>query len=123
MKEIIAVIRPEKWPATREAVKTLGVSEVCHQRVLGRGRQGGLTYLQPGSKEGGGGVGMLFLTKRIVVWTVADKMVNKCLKAIIQVNQSGNHGDGKVFVCPLERAVGTVSGPAVPETGAVKTDA
>lgn len=121
MKEIIAVIRPEKWPATREAVKSLGVQDVCHQRVLGRGHQGGLTYLQPVSKEGG--VGILFLTKRMVIWAVADKMVNKCVRAIIQVNQTGNHGDGKVFVCPLDRAVGAVSSSAVRETGTGETDA
>ena len=38
MKEVIAIIRPEKWQATQEAVAALGAEHFSRQRVLGRGR-------------------------------------------------------------------------------------
>lgn len=46
MKEVISIIRPEKWDATREAVAAHEVYETVHVRVLGRGHQRGLHYLR-----------------------------------------------------------------------------
>ena len=45
---------------------------------------------------------MHFLPKRMLICTVPDKTAYDYVQAIIQVNQSGNHGDGKIFVRPLE---------------------
>ncbi len=101
MKEIIGLIRPERWQATREALAALGVEEVCHQRVLGRGRQQGLRYLRP--LQGGEVGGAEFLSKRMVWWLVSDDRVDAVVAALMSVNRSGNYGDGKVFVCPLEQ--------------------
>ncbi len=108
MKEIIAIIRPEKWQATREAAKALGFQEVTHHRVLGRGRQRGLRYLRPLS--GGEEAGIPYLPKRMVVWMVQDEQVNALVTAIFRTNQTGNYGDGKIFVCPLEGVSGTGEG-------------
>ena len=47
MKEIVAMLRPERWQATREALRAEGVEEAFQYRVLGRGRQRGLRYLRP----------------------------------------------------------------------------
>lgn len=104
MREVIAVIRNERWQATREAVGPLGVQEVCHQRVLGRGRQRGLRYLRP--SKGGEVGGMEFLPKRMVWWLVSDGKVDAVVAALVRVNRTGNHGDGKIFVCPVENASG-----------------
>jgi nitrogen regulatory protein PII len=56
MKEIIAVIRNEKWQATRMALEGLDIEQLIHRRVLGRGRQQGLRYLRRGSDSGEGGM-------------------------------------------------------------------
>jgi nitrogen regulatory protein PII 2 len=101
VKEVIAVIRPERWEATRKAVSALEVEEVLHQRVLGRGRQRGLRYLRPATGEEGG---MTFLSKRLVVWAVPNALVDRLVAAVVLTNQTGNIGDGKIFVCPLEEA-------------------
>ncbi len=100
MREVIAVIRNDKWQATREAVGPLDVLEICHQRVLGRGRQRGLRYLRP--SRGGEVGGMEFLPKRMVWWLVPDDKVDAIVAALFRVNRTGNYGDGKIFVCPVE---------------------
>jgi nitrogen regulatory protein PII 2 len=108
MKEVVVIIRPEKWQATRKAADELGLQEEMHRRVLGRGTQGGLRYLRPvtGEEE----VGMRFLPKRMIVWVVPDEKVKGLVESVMRINATGNFGDGKIFVCPME----SVSiGPAV----------
>lgn len=107
MKEVIAIIRPEKWQPTKEALEGLGVWELAHYRVLGRGRQRGLRYLRRVTGERGvpgtmAAVSVQFLPKRMVSWLVPDELLNELLRTLIRVNQTGNIGDGKVFVCPVE---------------------
>src|SRR3972149_9079475 len=62
VKEITAIIRAERWQETREAIEALGISDVFHRRVLGRGRQRGLRYLRRASAAGEGD--MPYLPKR-----------------------------------------------------------
>ncbi len=100
MKEVVVIIRPEKWQATREAADKLGFQEEMHRRVLGRGTQGGLRYLRPMSGEEEGG--MRFLPKRMIVWVVPDEKVGSLVDSVMRINATGNFGDGKIFVCPLE---------------------
>ena len=97
MKEVVAIIRPERWQATREVIERFDVVEVAHVRALGRGRQRGLRYLRRVVAETGGGVteevgGMQFLAKRIVTWLVPDDRVREFVATVIRVNQTGNFG-------------------------------
>jgi len=107
MKEVIAIIRADKWQPTRDALDTLGVVEVANFRVLGRGLQRGLRYLRRVA-GGHGGPGttietsIQFLPKRMLSWLVPDEKVDQLVTALIRVNQTGNVGDGKVFVCPAD---------------------
>ncbi|MBI2918357.1 MAG: P-II family nitrogen regulator [Chloroflexi bacterium] len=100
MKEVVVIIRPEKWQTTREAADKLGLQEVMHRRVLGRGTQGGLRYLR--SSSGADEGGMRFLPKRMIVWVVPDEKVSSLVESVVQTNATGNLGDGTIFVCPLE---------------------
>ena len=99
MKEIVAMLRPERWQATREALRAEGIYEDFQQRVLGRGRQRGLRYLRPAS--GGKETGMEYLPKRMGVWIVPDDQTDLVIATIVQANAGGNYGDGKIFICPL----------------------
>ena len=124
MKEIVAIIRPERWQATREAIERFDVVEAAHVRALGRGRQRGLRYLRRVVAETGGGVteevgGMQFLAKRIVTWLAPDDRVREFVATVIRVNQTGNFGDGKIFVCPVEDVSAGLPG----ETEAVTAEA
>ena len=99
MKEVIAVIRPEKWQETIDAAQAIGLTECSHVRVMGRGKQRGLRYMRPvnGSDDGV----MQFLPKRMLTWLVPDEWVGGLVRSLINVNKSDNYGDGKVFVCPV----------------------
>tara|TARA_Y100000031_G_scaffold154467_1_gene202257 strand:- start:273 stop:596 length:324 start_codon:yes stop_codon:yes gene_type:complete len=101
MKEIIAIIRSEKCLATIKAVAEFGVEEVVYQRVLGRGREGGLRYLRPVSGQQSEEI-VQFLPKRMLTWLVLEGKVQTIIEAIISTNRTDTYGDGKIFVCPLD---------------------
>ena len=87
------------------------MSEVASFRVLGRGVQRGLRYLRrvAAGRSGQGTtieVSIQFLPKRMVSWFVPDEKVDQLLTALIRVNQTGNVGDGKIFVCPADSISG-----------------
>ena len=50
MKEVIAVIRSEKWQETMDAAQAMGLSECSHIRVMGRGKQRGLAICVPSTE-------------------------------------------------------------------------
>jgi len=102
LKEVTAIVRPEKWTATREAIQAIGVEEIIQHRVIGRGKQRGLRYLRRATDAGEGD--MPYLPKRMVVCLVAEQSCTALVNAIIRVNQTGNVGDGKIFV----RSLGTI---------------
>ena len=102
MKEVVAIIRPEKWQATMHAAAELEVDQICQFRVMGRGKQRGLRYLRPQTGEE---VGVMpFLPKRMASWLVPDAQVDALVTTIIEINTAENFGDGKVFVCPMEQS-------------------
>lgn len=101
LKEVIAIIRPEKWRVTQQAAFSAGAEGASQHRVLGRGRQAGLRYLKANQDV----VAMGYLPKRYVSFVVAADRVKKVVEEIIRVNKSGNPGDGKIFVCPVLDAV------------------
>jgi nitrogen regulatory protein PII 2 len=104
MQEVIAVIRNEKWQATRTALEELDFEQLIHKRVMGRGRQRGLRYLRRAADAGEGE--MPFLPKRMLVCIVRDEVCQLVIDAILAVNQTGNMGDGKIFVRPIEVSEG-----------------
>jgi nitrogen regulatory protein PII 2 len=46
-----------------------------------------------------------FLPKRMLVIVVGDEEVNRIVQAIVNVNQTGRHGDGRIFICPMIGAI------------------
>ena len=109
MKEVIAVLRPERWRTTREAVAALPIEEVLSHPALGRGQQRGLRYLRPATEEEGV---MPFLPKRVLAWLVPDDLVSTTVEAICQANRTGNYGDGKIFICPVGQVLDIGARPA-----------
>lgn len=113
MKEIIAIIRPKKVVATKDALEKLGVPSITAVSVLGRGKQQGIASelnidIRPNLVTQGRLAGMKdmkYIPKRLVYIVVCDKDVDAIVKAIIEVNQTSQIGDGKVFVCPVDDAI------------------
>jgi nitrogen regulatory protein PII 2 len=100
LKEVTAILRPEKWTATREAIHAIGVEAIVQHRVIGRGKQRGLRYLRRATDAGEGD--MPYLPKRMVVCLVSDESCTALVNAIIRVHQTGNVGDGKIFVRSID---------------------
>lgn len=110
MKEIIIIIRPKKVNATKEALAALGFPGMTAIPVLGRGKQKGIASevnieYRPGILEQNTSGGMKYVPKRYLSIVVSDDNVETVIDAIIEVNKTGEFGDGKIFVCPMEEAV------------------
>jgi len=100
LKEVVAIIRPERWLATKSKVESLGIVALTHHRVVGRGRQRGLQFL---ARRGAtSGTGFRYLPKRLISWIVIETQVETLVQAIIEANRTGQIGDGKIFVLPLD---------------------
>ena len=99
MKEIIAVIRPGKDRETKEALGKIDCNACSTVRVYGRGKQRGLRY-QASSQatDPSQAVVMKYLPKKMITMVVPDQKVKSVVETIIQVNQSGQYGDGRIFV-------------------------
>ncbi len=107
LKEIVAIVRPNKMLSTKKALEEIGFPSFTAFRVLGRGKQGGrlreLAYrVSPEVAEKLEASSYGFIPKRLLWVVVPEAMVPKVVERIIQVNQTGEHGDGKIFVLPVE---------------------
>jgi nitrogen regulatory protein P-II 1 len=100
MKLIEAIIRQEKLDAVKTALEASGYFGMTVTEVSGRGRQGGLTLQW---RVGEYKVDLLPKIKVEVV--VLDEDVARILNAITTAARTGEMGDGKLFVLPVENAV------------------
>jgi len=111
MKEIIAVVRINMMNQTKRALADAGISSVTARDALGRGKGlvdlGLLKGAEKGYEEAISQLGQSgrLIPKRAMVIIVPDKLVDKTVKTIIKVNQTGKPGDGMIFVMPCQDAV------------------
>jgi len=100
MKKIEAIIREEKLDSVRRVLEDNGYFGMTVTEVSGRGRQKGL-LLQWRVGE----YWVDFLPKLKIEVVVLDEDVSKILHAIANSARTGEMGDGKIFVFPLDNAV------------------
>jgi nitrogen regulatory protein P-II 1 len=100
MKKIEAIIREERLEAVKTALGDSGYYGMTVSEVGGHGRQGGLTLQW---RVGEYKVDLLPKVKVEVV--VLDEDVPRTLNAITKAARTGEMGDGKIFVLPIEGAV------------------
>ena len=110
MKLIIAVIKPHKLEEVRDALTRIGVQGMTVSEVKGYGRQRGHTELYRGAEYV-----VDFLPKVRIELAVADEQQEEVMEAIAVAGKTGQIGDGKIFVMPIEQAVRIRTG----ETGDV----
>ena len=113
LKEVVAILRPQRWSETKLRVQRLHLLAFTQQRVLGRGRERGLRYLPRRGAAARGGV--RYLPKRMISWIVEAPQVEGLIQAIIASNRTGQLGDGKIFVLPVAEAVRIRTGDRGPE--------
>jgi nitrogen regulatory protein P-II 1 len=100
MKKIEAIIRPERLQDVQDALDALGVSGLTVSEVVGCGRQKGYTEQYRGSRAN-----ISLLPKIKVESVVPSSIVEPAVDAIVGGARTGEIGDGRVFVYPVEQAV------------------
>ncbi|WP_058485534.1 P-II family nitrogen regulator [Defluviitalea phaphyphila] len=126
MKEIIAIIRMDMINQTKEALSIAGFPSMTCRKVQGRGKKKVdyelIESLISGEKIETSSKKMEMLSeahrlipKRMITMIVKDEDVKKVIDIIIEVNQTGNMGDGKIFVIPIEEVIRVRTG----ETGEI----
>ena len=101
MKELIAIIQPGKWAATKAKLEEAGVTSYTTCRAYGRGKQQGLRYMGAKGEE----TYIRMMPKRVVWFWLADSQLAPALEAIMNANRTGAIGDGKIFICPIQGAM------------------
>ena len=100
MKKIEAIIREEKLGAVKSAIEEIGYFGMTVTGVSGRGKQGGVKLQwRVGEYQ------VDFLPKLKIEVVVLDHDVPQVLNAITRSARTGEMGDGKIFVIPVENAV------------------
>ncbi len=97
MKKVEAIIRPFKLEDVKLALVNAGIVGMTVTEVRGFGRQKGQVERYRGSE-----FTVEFLQKLKVEVVIADENVNSVLKAIAEAAKTGEIGDGKIFVSPVE---------------------
>ena len=107
MKLITAIIKPFKLEEVRAALTDLGIQGMTVTDVKGYGRQKGHTEIYRGAEYA-----VQFLPKTMIEVAVSESQVHPALEAIQRAAKTGQIGDGKIFVSPLEHAVRIRTGEA-----------
>jgi nitrogen regulatory protein PII 2 len=117
MKTIIAIIKIDTMNETKKALADAGVpSFTATGRVFGRGKGKWDAKVMEGVKEDKPeAIALLgpeprLRPQRLLTIMVPDDKVKKVISAIIDSNQSGNPGDGKIFVMPATESISVRSG-------------
>jgi nitrogen regulatory protein P-II 2 len=100
MKIVMAVIKPFKLDDVRDALTAVGVHGLTVTEVKGYGRQKGHTEIYRGTEYA-----VNFLPKVKIEVAVDSGQVDKVVEAITGAAKTGQIGDGKIFVFPLDHAV------------------
>jgi nitrogen regulatory protein P-II 2 len=100
MKLVIAIIKPFKLEEVRDALTAIGVQGMTVAEVKGYGRQKGHTEIYRGAEYA-----VNFLPKLRIEIAVDSDRADKVVEAIVAAAKTGQIGDGKIFVMPIEHAV------------------
>ncbi len=114
MKEVMAIIRMNKINPTKAALVETGFPAFTAHKVMGRGKrpldQDMLKAIDNGSLDASEVLPLMahgprLMPKRLLSLMVPEERVPDVVKTIMDVNRSGNPGDGKVFVLPLSDVI------------------
>ena len=110
MKLVTAIIKPFKLDDVREALSEIGVQGMTVTEVKGFGRQKGHTELYRGAEYV-----VDFLPKVKIEVAIDDGQLEGVVDAITKAANTGQVGDGQIFVSPLEEVVRIRTGESGPD--------
>lgn len=98
MKIVKAIVRPNKVDDVKDALAASGISGMTVTEVRGHGRQRGHSAVYRGNEYE-----VSLLPKMEIEVVVPDALVDDAIDAIIEAARTGEIGDGRVFVIPVEQ--------------------
>jgi nitrogen regulatory protein PII len=99
MKLIKSIVRPNKVDDVKDALEKLSISGMTVTEVRGHGKQKGHTAIYRGKEYN-----VSLLPKMEIEVVVQDRLVEDAIAAIIQAARTGEIGDGRVFVIPVDQS-------------------
>lgn len=100
MKKIEAIVRFSKFEDTKEALEKIGINFFTYLEVNGHGKQKGDTVTYRGAVYDSGDI-----PRMKIELVVPDSKVDDVIAAILSDARSGNIGDGKIIVTPVEQFI------------------
>jgi nitrogen regulatory protein PII len=100
MKKVEAIIKPFKLDDVKEGLSVLGIKGITVTEVRGFGRQRGHREIYRGAEYQ-----VDFVSKLKLEVVMADEMVPEAIKVIQERAKTGQIGDGKIFIIPVEDAI------------------
>lgn len=100
MKRIDAIIRPDRLEQVKGLLSNIQVQGATASEVKGFGRQKGHTDTYRGTEYS-----VDFLPKILLTIVASDERVSQIVDAIIEGGRTGEFGDGKIFVTPLDEVI------------------
>jgi nitrogen regulatory protein PII len=98
MKLVKSIVRPDKVDDVRDALEKLKIAGMTVTDVRGHGRQKGHTAVYRGKEYS-----VTLLPKVEIEVVVPDSVVDEVIQAVIKAARTGEIGDGRVFVLPVEQ--------------------
>jgi nitrogen regulatory protein P-II 2 len=100
MKLVIAIIKPFKLDEVRDALTRIGIHGMTVAEVKGYGRQKGHMEIYRGAEYA-----INFLPKVRIELAVASEQLDQVVETVAAAAKTGQIGDGKIFVTPIEHAM------------------
>ena len=100
MKLVMAIVKPARLDAVREALVEIGIQGLTSSEVSGFGRQKGHTEIYRGAEYA-----VSFVPKTKIEVVVADNQADAAVDTIKTAADTGNIGDGKIFVFDVAEAI------------------
>lgn len=100
MKLVTAIVKPHRVEEVKEALQAIGIQGLTLTEVKGYGRQGGHREVYRGAEYQ-----VEFVPKARLEILCGEGQVDDVVEAVVAAARSGEVGDGKVFVTPVDRIV------------------
>jgi nitrogen regulatory protein P-II 1 len=100
MKNIKAIIKPFKLDDVKDRLREVGVQGMTVTEAKGFGRTGGKKEVYRGSTYA-----VDFVPKVVIEVAVKDDMVKQVVETLLGVARTGEIGDGKIFITPIEEVI------------------
>ena len=101
MKKIECILRPNKIKEVKDALDNIGVNGMTVTEAIGFGQQKGHIDKNDWNAE----FNINLLPKTKIEMVVIDEMMDEVINIIIKAAKTGEIGDGKIFISPIENAI------------------